>query len=153
VVLAFGALGARSQEGAKPGSDATPVQVLITPESLRWTGAPSLPPGAKVAVLEGDPRAAGPFTMRFQFPSDYRIPPHSHPADERATVLSGTLYLGTGDKADRSRARALPAGSYAVTRAGQPHFAFTREPTVVQVHGTGPWGVTFLDSEAAPREK
>src|SRR5687767_6079459 len=38
--------------------------VMVAPDDCVWTDAPpSLPPGAKIAVLEGDLKAAGPFTI------------------------------------------------------------------------------------------
>ena len=56
-------------------------QAVIYPSSsLKWVdGPPSLPPGAKVAVLEGDPSKPGPFVMRARLPDGYKIPPHTHP--------------------------------------------------------------------------
>jgi len=52
--------------------------VLVTPDQITWGPAPpSLPPGAQLAVLEGDPSKAGvPFTMRVKLPDGYRVPPH-----------------------------------------------------------------------------
>src|SRR4051812_41863405 len=74
-------------------------EVLVTPADLKWQAAPpSLPKGAKVALLEGDPSKKGPFVMRVKLPDGYKIAPHTHPQDERVTVLSGTLYLGMGGK-------------------------------------------------------
>src|SRR6266850_1263268 len=62
------------------------------PENLKWQDGPaSLPPGAKIAVLDGDPNKPGPFVMRFKFPDGYRVAPHTHPKPERVTVISGVL--------------------------------------------------------------
>ena len=77
----------------------------------------AIPAGAKMAVLEGDPTKEGPFVVRFQFPEDYHIPPHTHPKTERVTVISGALYLATGELLDRNSAKKLPA-AHSVT--GQP---------------------------------
>jgi hypothetical protein len=42
---------------------------LYLGETIEWKAGPaSLPAGAKMAVLEGDPRKEGPFVVRFQFP-------------------------------------------------------------------------------------
>jgi len=79
------------------------------PEAIVWQDAPaSLPPGAKVAVLEGDPAKAGPFVMRMKFPDGYRVAPHTHPRPERVTVLKGALNIGifrtlSGSHGARSR--------------------------------------------------
>ena len=71
--------------------------VMILPGDIKWTdGPPSLPPGAKSAVIEGDPGAMGLFTMRVKLPANYSIMPHTHPADEHVTVMEGSFYMGLG---------------------------------------------------------
>jgi hypothetical protein len=73
-------------------------------ETIEWkAGPPAIPPGAKMAVREGDPTKEGPFVVRFQFPEDYHIPPHTHPKTERVTVISGTLFLAMGENLDRNQ--------------------------------------------------
>ena len=86
---------------------------LCPPTTIEWKAGPAaLPPGARMAVLEGDPTKEGPFVVRFQFPDGYHVPPHTHPKTERVTVISGTLYLATGEALDRTNAKKLPAGSF-----------------------------------------
>ena len=59
---------------------------FFAPDQMQWADAPpSLPPGVKATVLEGDPRQEGLFTMRLKAPKGYRIPPHWHPAFEHVT--------------------------------------------------------------------
>jgi quercetin dioxygenase-like cupin family protein len=126
---------------------------MVTPAELKWSDVPSLPPGARLAVIEGPMNQATPFTVRLKFPDNYVIPPHWHPAVERVTVLSGTFHMGVGEKFDRSKARALPAGGLAIMQPGTPHFVWTRGETVVQLHGTGPWGITYLNPGEDPRKQ
>ena len=65
---------------------------LHVPTAIEWKDGPAaLPPGAKMAVLEGDPTKEGPFVVRFQFPDGYHVAPHTHPKTERVTVISGTF--------------------------------------------------------------
>src|ERR1044071_9616226 len=86
---------------------------LYPATSIEWKPGPAaIPPGAKMAVLEGDPTKEGPFVVRFQFPDGYHIPPHTHPKTERVTVISGSLYLATGETLDRNNAKNLPTGSF-----------------------------------------
>ena len=121
---------------------------------IKWMdGPPSLPKGAKLALLEGNPAQEGPFTMRLQLPDGFSIPPHSHPAVEHVTVISGTFNLGMGEKFDRSAGRALPAGSFAFMPPGMKHFAWAKGETVVQVHGMGPWKINYVNPEDDPRNK
>ena len=126
---------------------------MVTPAELKWSDVPSLPAGAKIAVIEGPMNEAVPFTVRLKFPAKYRIPPHFHPATERVTVLSGTFHMGQGEKFDRKNAKALKAGAIAIMQPKTPHFAWTSGETIVQLHGTGPWGVTYLNPADDPRKK
>src|SRR5690349_820152 len=75
---------------------------IYSPSTLQWKdGPPSLPKGAKFALLEGNPAKPGPFVIRVKLPAGYRVPPHTHPKRERITVISGTMYIGMGEKFDR----------------------------------------------------
>ena len=125
--------------------------VMVVPSELKWMDVPSLPPGAKLAVIEGPVDQAGPFTMRLKFPANYILPAHSHPVVERCTVLSGTFYMGVGDKIDKTRSRPLPAGGIAIMPAGMTHFAYTEEETIVQLDGRGPWGIMYVNADDDPR--
>src|SRR5262245_35275374 len=84
---------------------------LHRPETLKWQdGPPSLPPGAKFVVLEGDPAKAGPFVFRVKVPDGYRVPVHTHPKSERVTVIAGEFNIGMGDKFDKDKAQPMPVG-------------------------------------------
>jgi quercetin dioxygenase-like cupin family protein len=73
---------------------------------------------------------------------------HTHPATENVTVLAGTLYFAAGDKLDRKAARAFGPGSYFSIEQGKPMFAFTTDkPATLQLHGNGPWGITYLEKK------
>jgi anti-sigma factor ChrR (cupin superfamily) len=78
---------------------------MLSPGDLKWVDVPSLPPGAKLAVIEGPLNEAVPFTFRLQLPANYQIPAHWHAAVERVTVISGTLNMGVGDKLERSKTK------------------------------------------------
>ena len=127
--------------------------MTVTPNDLKWADVPSLPPGAKLAVIQGPLDQATPFIFRVKLPADYKVPAHWHPATEHVTVLSGTFNLGMGDKLDPSKTKALSAGSVSIMPAKTPHFAWTKEETIVQLHGVGPWGVTYVDPADDPRKK
>jgi hypothetical protein len=127
---------------------------LIQPSDVKWGAAPaSLPSGAQGAVLQGDPAKAGPFTLRLKLPDGYRIPPHYHPAIEHITVLEGTFVLGTGEAVSGGTEKPLGAGSFAFMPAGMRHFVRAQGETVVQLHGTGPWGITYVNPSDDPRKK
>ena len=127
---------------------------LVTPEHIKWVDAPpSLPPGAKIVVLEGDPTKEGHFVMRAKMPDGYKIMPHTHPKDERVTVLSGVLQMGMGEKFDEKATMPMTAGSYGRMGAGVKHFAYTKGETTIQVHGTGPWTIDYVNPADDPRKK
>lgn len=126
---------------------------MVMPGDLKWTDVPSLPPGAKLAVIEGPMNEAKPFMVRLKFPANYQIPAHSHPAVERVTVLSGTFNMGIGDKMDKQKTMALTTGSIGIMQPGTSHFAWTGEETIVQLNGTGPWGITYVNPADDPRKK
>jgi len=152
--VATGLLGATLLAGVTAIATAqTDHHGLTQADQISWGPVPTLPAGAQGAVLEGQPSAAGPFTMRLKFPANYRIPPHWHPAVERVTVLSGALYMGMGEKFDAGASQALKVGGLAIMPARSPHFAWTRDETVVQLHGTGPWGITYLNPDEDPRKQ
>lgn len=127
--------------------------VMVTPADLPWADAPALPPGAKFVVLEGSLSEAVPFIFRVKFPADYKVPAHWHPVIERITVISGTLNLGAGDTFDPEKTTVLPAGSVSIMDPKTNHFAWTKEETIVQVHGVGPWGFTYVNPADDPRKK
>jgi quercetin dioxygenase-like cupin family protein len=147
-ILPLGVLAAQESQspGAKPGQ-----AHVTTPDHLSWGPAPAiLPAGARLAVLEGDPSKVGPYTMRLAMPAGYRIPPHFHQADEHVTVISGAFQVGMGDTFDEGKLATLPAGTFGVIPPGMRHFARADKATVIQLHGVGPWGLTYVNPADQP---
>ena len=125
---------------------------VMSPD-IKWTDAPSIGPGAKTAVIDGDPKSSGPFVMRLKLPPKSTIKLHTHPADENVTILSGTLHFSANDKFDTKTAKAFGPGSYFSIGKGKPMFAYTTDKeTVMQLHGMGPWGITYLDAAAETKK-
>lgn len=119
---------------------------------LKWGPAPPFfVKGAQFAVLQGDPSAEGVYTVRLEMPAGYFIAPHFHPTDEHVTVVSGALRLGMGDVEDSTKAMTLKAGGFVTAGANMHHFARAMEPTVVQVHGMGPFAITYVNPKDDPR--
>jgi len=136
-----------------PALAAQPGHMIMTPGQMKWSDIPSLPPGAKVTLIEGRLDQAEPFTLRLKLPANYRIPAHWHSAIEHITVLSGTFHLGMGDKFDASAMQALPVGSVAIMPPKMTHFAMTTGATEVQLHGVGPWSINYVNAADDPRKK
>jgi quercetin dioxygenase-like cupin family protein len=128
--------------------------VVVTPDAIQWTDAPAaLPTGAKLAVLSGNPNAAGHFVVRLKLPDGYRIMPHWHPTAENLTVISGGFAAGMGNKFDESQLKALPAGSYASIPAHHNHYAMTKGETELQVESMGPFKVIYVNPSDDPSKK
>jgi quercetin dioxygenase-like cupin family protein len=126
--------------------------VMAAPAGLKWGEAPpTLPKGAQLAVLSGDPGQTGPFVIRLRMPAGYRIAAHWHPTDEHVTVVSGTFSMGMGEKFDAAATTDLAAGSYALMPAQGRHFAWTKQGATVQVHGLGPFAITYVNAADDPR--
>jgi len=126
---------------------------FIVPTDIKWSDAPpTLPKGAKIAVLQGDPSKAGPFVMRLMAPNGYRVGPHWHTQDEQLTVISGILYIGLGDKFSKGAARALPRGGFHALPAKEHHYAFAKGRTIVQVNGNGPFDINYIDPADDPQK-
>ena len=127
---------------------------VVQPDALKWgPGPPSVPAGAQAAPVVGDPTKEGGYAIRIKFPAGYKVAPHVHPNDENVTVISGTFHFGLGEKFDESKGQAIKAGGYAQAPKGVPHFAWASEETVIQLHGVGPGGITYVNPADDPRKK
>jgi anti-sigma factor ChrR (cupin superfamily) len=124
---------------------------MVDPAAIKWMDAPpNMPKGGKLAVLQGDPSKPGPFTIRLKAPAGYKIAPHTHTQDENLTVISGAIYLGMGEKVDAAQAHALKAGGFHYLPGKTAHYAFTKTPSVVQVHGEGPFDLNYINPADNP---
>jgi len=126
--------------------------VMFAAADLKWSDAPpSLPAGAKMAVLEGDPGQAGPFTIRLKTPAGFKIPAHTHPTAEGITVISGSFNMGTGPKLDEAAGHEMSVGAFALMPAGTQHFAWSKSECIIQVHSTGPFQINYVNPADDPR--
>ena len=143
MILLAAALPAAAQGG---------MQLYPSPASLHWKPAPpTMPKGVMVAVLEGDPTKPGLFTMRIRFPAGTEVKPHFHSTTEHATVISGVLHIGMGDTFDRAHTTTMSPGTFGFWQAGTHHFAWMEGETTLQLHGEGPWTVTYVHPSDDPR--
>lgn len=128
--------------------------VVVPVEKVQWNPAPPiLPPGAQLAVLEGNPGAKGPIVMRLKFPANYVVPPHWHSMAERITVISGTFNIGDGDAVDRKASQPLTAGGFLSLPAKMHHYAWVKVPTIVQINLEGPFDLFYVNAADDPQKK
>ena len=121
------------------------------PVGVQWGSAPAVfPPGAEMAVLQGDPTKTEEFTVRLRMPNGYRIPPHTHPTIENVTVLSGKFLAGFGTQFNESNLQTFARDDFASIPADHAHYAMTSGETVVQVHAIGPFVLTYVNPADNP---
>ena len=141
--LAFSAvaLGVAFAQGAMSES-----MTEVNAKSLAFSdvNVPGFAPGLKLAVVYGNPDAAGPYTIRLSFPAGYQFPPHWHPNAENLTVLSGTFRLAMGDRADQSQLKTYMPGDYLYIPGQHPHYGGVEAATVIQLHGEGPFTINLV---------
>jgi quercetin dioxygenase-like cupin family protein len=126
--------------------------IMVMPGDIKWVDAPpGLPPGCKVAILEGDPAKAGVFTLRLKIPANWKVMPHTHPADEHLTVIEGSGYMGMGEKYDEKNTTEMVTGAFAVMKTGTAHYFFTKKECIIQTHGMGPWSINYVNPADDPR--
>lgn len=131
-----------------------PAHVIVTPAELKWGDAPPIfEKGASFTVLSGDPSQPGLYVVRLKMPAGYKIMPHWHPTDEHVTVISGTFALGMGDNFDEASMKALPAGGYGLLPAQMRHYAMAKTEAIVQVHGMGPFQLTYVNPKDDPTKR
>lgn len=68
--------------------------------------------------------------------------PHTHPTDERLTIISGSFRVGMGEKFDEATMHEMSPGSYTVLPSGMAHFAKGAKETIVQIDSEGPFQIT-----------
>lgn len=137
--------------GAVAACSSTSTTTELPGPQLNWGPAPAVfPPGAEMAVLEGNPSTAAEFTVRLRMPDGYRIPPHTHPTDENVTVISGAFKVGMGTAFIADSMMTLAAGGFVTAPAGHAHYAAAKGATVVQVHALGPFALTYVNPSDMP---
>ena len=148
--------GSLALSSAAISAQATPPQKPPSPDAPQKKAAPappSLPSGAQMAVLDGNPMKPGPFALRVKLPSGYRVPPHWHPTEENIVILNGASKFGTGNTVDESKMKALSPGSYVRMPRGMRHYVEADGETTFHMYGTGPFAISYANPKDDPRKK
>ena len=125
----------------------------VPPDEAKWISPSSLPKGAQLAFLSGDPAKVELIVERLKLPPNYQLPAHTHPYDEVVTILSGSVKLGFGDKVDPSVSLDKPGTLY-VNPAKNPHYAVTgTEGAIIQVQFIGPGKIDYINPADDPRKR
>lgn len=150
LILAFVAVAFLQSQPARPPAQS---MVMVAPDAVQWTSPPTLPPGAQMAVLSGDPSKSEPYTIRIKMPNGLRIPAHWHPKPENVVVLKGILFLGTGEKENKAAAHSMVAGTYMTMPAEMRHYGWTKGETILHVYGIGPFVINYVNPADDPTKK
>lgn len=119
--------------------------VQLTPDKLHWLDSlPSLPQGARLAVLYGDTKKSAPFAVRVKFAPNTVLKMHYHEHDEVVTVLEGTVSVGFGEPRTAPVIKAFGPGSFYVNAAQVGHFVRVGpDGATIQINAMGPWTVVY----------
>lgn len=109
-----------------------------------WKDAPpAMPAGTKIAVLEGDTKQPGLFTIRLKMPAGATVAPHTHPRPERVTILSGKVRVGFGNTITKD-GTIFTAGGFYVNPPNEAHYVVVEEDAVLQLTCEGPWVLEYV---------
>ena len=146
-VLAATAIACVLTAGHWAWAQSTPAgTVVVTPDKLTWKPSARVA-GVEGAALIGDSTKQGAYVERVRFPANFKVQSHTHPEERTYTIISGTWYVGWGDKFDEAKLIALPPGSFYTEPANVPHFVATKgEPVVFQLSGVGPTATKMLEA-------
>ena len=139
VALAFVVLAGVLSVPASVSAQLDPKAVLFTkPEDMKWVKNAA---GTQETVtLFGDPNKEGePYVIRLRWLPGNMSMPHSHPHDRFFVVISGTWWLGSGDKFEPNKTVGVKPGTYVFHKAGEMHYDGAKnEVAEIMVWGIGP---------------
>jgi hypothetical protein len=125
--------------GVASAAELDPKAVIYKlPDQIEWKTSANNP-GARQAVLQGDPSKPGLYVVLTKWLPGNMSRPHFHPNDRFITVIKGTWWVGSGPKFDPDSTVPMPAGTF-VTHFGKGiHYDGAKdEETVLQIVGEGP---------------
>lgn len=122
------------------------VQHAVYHRNIKWMPCPPhLPTGCEINILEGSPKQADLFTVRFKVNETFFMPPHTHPKDERVTIIEGNVSVAFGIGAKHEDATHFKAGDYYVNARDTIHTVWIDSPSIIQITGIGPWEANFVN--------
>lgn len=123
------------------------VQHVVHAQDIQWNPCPPhLPTGCEIAVLEGNPQSPDLFSVRFRLSEGFVMPPHTHPNDERVTVIGGKVSVAFGLEGSRENAKQFGPGDYYVNARDAIHTVWADTTSIVQITGIGPWEADFVEN-------
>ncbi|WP_084165455.1 cupin domain-containing protein [Skermanella stibiiresistens] len=139
-------------QGATAAEQHESMLMVPNENSVKWRPGPAdLPKGSQISILAGDPGQPGPFVLRVRFPPSTMVAPHRHATAENLTVISGDFYHAMGEVIDKSTGEQMKPGGFVYLPGQMPHYVWTTDTeSVVQVTGTGPFGLIYVNPDDNP---
>lgn len=126
---------------------------IFQPSDVAYSDPPAgmLPPGIKMAVLEGDPNQAKTYTFRLVLQKGQQMPVHAHSYNERFILLAGKVEFAFGDTFANDQLKPVAVPSVGLVPANQMHYARAlADNTIVQITGVGPFDMKLGRDTDAP---
>lgn len=129
------------------------VQHVVHAGEVEWKPCPPhLPEGCEITVLEGDPKSTELFTVRFNVREGFVMAPHTHPKDERVTVIEGKVSVAFGLDGTHETATHFGPGDYYINKRDAIHTVWADTDCILQITGIGPWEANFVETEESAEE-
>ena len=124
--------------------------IIKRPEELSWAKPEGFPDNSvESAALWGKTGDTCLYYVLIRWYSGYMSAPHWYETDRYSLVVSGTWWVGSGDKFDPESTVPAQAGSFVRRIARTPHYdgvkAGAAEPAVIAICGMGP--ITFHNTD------
>jgi hypothetical protein len=146
-LLAQAAEAAQAKSSQKMGAKGF---VVWPAADLKWEALAGAPPGPMLAKLWGDP-TKGPYGAIEKFPAGFSAPLHTHPANHKIVIISGTWIHGEEGKPEAR----LGPGSYLFQPANQRHSTAcdAASECVFFIESSGKFGIKMVEEKKAPAKK
>ena len=117
---------------------------------LKWEPLAGAPPGVMTAALWGHP-TKGAYGAISKFPAGWSAPLHTHPANHKIVIISGTWIHGEEGKPDVR----LGPGSYLFQPANRRHTSAcdAASECVIFLESNGKFGIKMVEEKKAPAKK
>ncbi|GAA4842372.1 cupin domain-containing protein [Algivirga pacifica] len=123
------------------------VQHAVYANEIQWQPCPpNLPSGCEMFLLEGNPKGNGLFSVRFRVQKGFEMPAHTHPQNERVTVLSGQMSVAFITAGKEQQAKHFGPGDYYINAKGSTHKVWADTTSVIQITGIGPWKAELIEN-------
>lgn len=122
-------------------------------DNAEWKPGPAFYGPQAQMMMEEEEEDADVYQMRVKLPDGFKIPPHWFEDKVRLDVLSGALYIGSGDKIDKDQAQEIKAGGYKTLPPEIHHYGVVEGPTIIKLTTSAPWSVNYVNPEDDPRKR